>query len=770
MWFTNNRATVMAAGLVLSTMTSAAVAAEPLSRRQLLLAGSRDPNARIRKASVTALAEFKDPTISDALIDLANDPDPSVREATVRTLAAAPTPKCFDIFVKVLADRNLRWKAAAVEGLAKLKDPRCVEPLVGLLRAPSDYDAQLARRVIISLGEGAVPAVAQAIKSRESLRRDLVQILLAIGTAQARTALAKAVADDDATVRLAVVQALAVPDKAPLAEPLLKTAVEDSDPSVRLAAMQSMAALCATGHVPEALASSVLKGLSHPDPKLRAGAVALSTYAPKDQVLQPLIKLLQDPEVAIRRKVAQKLSYTTDPVVLSPLIKAMEDTDPAVSRDAAIGVARFNRPEAIPFLKKLAIKSTHSDREICRMLAGLGPKGIDALLEIVAANVPSSKGAERMLIDKRDGQVFAGARDFINRAATPEGRRLFVNIIASFKDSAAAAALGETLKHPDQTTRQSAGQGLIRMETDHSASVLAKAFKDLDPKIRLELVKSMGDYSEVKLAPVIDAATQDSEPMVLAATAYILTKKRNPQTLAVMCRLVDRGVLKESSPLPDMQKNMFLDVLGRFEDTRATPTLLRALKDRTMPVQTRRSIAYALGATGGPGAGEALLACAAEKDENLQEGCAWALGQLHVKAASKILQELSADEKTLPFNRAAVALAAVDSRAAHKPFLALLRRSPEDAELLKMMQHAKDGDVVDVLVAALESRKQIFRAAHWLGQIGDERAVAPMERLVSTLDNKDLRDTVSNQLHWVRIRLKRAARSGAATPPAQPPE
>jgi TonB family protein len=205
-----------------------------------LIAALSDVDARVRHASVDALACLQDPGAVSPLIAVSlRDRNPGVRElaanalghgfstsaepvvalmaalkdrnASVRSMAASglyniKDPQALGALVEGLRDPNPKVRSDVAEALGHLRDPRALDPLLGALK---DADPTARVGAIRGLGDLADPR--------------------AVGLLQA------ALKNPDAHVRMAAARALGSMNDAASAKDL-RTLVGDQDPWVRYAA------------------------------------------------------------------------------------------------------------------------------------------------------------------------------------------------------------------------------------------------------------------------------------------------------------------------------------------------------------------------------------------------------------------------------------------------------------------------------------------------------------------------------------------------------
>src|SRR5262245_53821795 len=98
--------------------------------RDALLAGVKDPNARVRARSITSLAALKDSSLANVFQQSLNDQSYGVIRASALALGQAKTPEAYDSLTKLLDQQSWRdsIKISGLIGLQALGDKRAIEP------------------------------------------------------------------------------------------------------------------------------------------------------------------------------------------------------------------------------------------------------------------------------------------------------------------------------------------------------------------------------------------------------------------------------------------------------------------------------------------------------------------------------------------------------------------------------------------------------------------------------------------------------------------
>jgi putative membrane-bound dehydrogenase-like protein len=262
--------------------------------RDALLAGLGDKAAEVRQAAVAGLLALKDPATLEPLVKrFDRETDADTRADIVRAVSGLDTPPAADFLGRVLADAHhpepLRREAIA--GLEKASAPAAVESLARA--AGPDQPEAVQVRALEALGNRKAKAArgtcAAALKSeRVPVRRAAAAALAKVGDPGAAPDLLPLLADKDATVRVAGVQALGAL-KAREAVPALIKAT--ADPATQFDAIHALTA------VPDRRAlTAYLTGLQSKNADLRqASRQALG--AVREEVLPALQELVKRHEI-----------------------------------------------------------------------------------------------------------------------------------------------------------------------------------------------------------------------------------------------------------------------------------------------------------------------------------------------------------------------------------------------------------------------------------------------------------------------------------------
>jgi HEAT repeat protein len=278
-------------GLERLAATNAAVrhqAAQELAGRAgaaeepLLLELFASPDPLVRETALRALQEVAGPRATAALTGLLHDPEPNVRAAVLKQLAEQPSPGMAKAVAEYVAgEKDPDLLVHAVRALREAKADVAVECLKGLLTHKSwRVRAEAAEGLVKIMGAG----------SNRETNADICVALL------------KLLEDPDGFVVSRAVPGLGRSDLPAAVEPLVRAARKDPELAVEVIRALSSSSSMRPKALPHLRAFC-----THPDPDVRAAAVAAVSQDPSDPGAEQLRAALQDRSGKVRRAAAQAL-------------------------------------------------------------------------------------------------------------------------------------------------------------------------------------------------------------------------------------------------------------------------------------------------------------------------------------------------------------------------------------------------------------------------------------------------------------------------------
>jgi HEAT repeat protein len=270
------------------------------------------------------------------------------------------------VLEELLADHEVTARLLAAHALGDLDLP---EARTALLRAVEDDDAEVRMAALASLErldrESATVAAAARLSDPDSaVRLAALSVLAGFRSAPAPVVLD----DEDAAVRALGAAMLLENDRG--AKRVLDEMVHAPDPAARAIAYHAIADAGTAG-----ARSIALAGLRDPDPSVRAQAAgALAATAP-DAAVEPLLASLADDDARVRNAAAEALAQIGDPAV-DAVANALFDER---ADGALAALERLPLDGAAGRVRRFASESVAHALEDARLRSRLGTSDDDAL-------------------------------------------------------------------------------------------------------------------------------------------------------------------------------------------------------------------------------------------------------------------------------------------------------------------------------------------------------------------------------------------------------
>ncbi|MBL7219616.1 MAG: ThuA domain-containing protein [Phycisphaerae bacterium] len=326
-----------------------------------------DKNADIAAAAIAALGEIGSAEAVAALTGKKLKPTPALLDALLQC-AETNAQSAANVYKRLIsAGQNDNWKWAGLTGLAKCSPADAMTPLLDILDGAKVQQHARALNLIATLpGEKVTRAMtARLARSRSPARVLLLDALAQRGDQSAADAVAGLLADKDADVQSAAINAIGKLGGAKHIETLSKIAATNNP-----AARASLASLPGK-NVDAALVAGISKG----SPTIRGELIAAATARGVQGAIPEMLSAATDSEASIRQAACKGLtqlagknelpklvalltrSAETDHQVLSQAILAtgrrMED-NPAVSKAILAGLKKADGEPAAALLKTVA--------------------------------------------------------------------------------------------------------------------------------------------------------------------------------------------------------------------------------------------------------------------------------------------------------------------------------------------------------------------------------------------------------------------------------
>ena len=304
----------------------------------------KDPDRDVRRNAALALAES---TVSDRavepLIKALQDPEGGVRCNAAVALGSTDSNKAVEPLIKALKDQDgkVRCYAALALGSVGSNQALASPALESLLREMTEGEntgssSEYLTAVLTGLGKigstQAVEAIIAAMKEQDQdivVRKEAVEVLHKIDSAEAFNAIIMALEDQNSEIRISAAKAFCLIRSDQAVEPLI-TALEDPDRDVRSVVAYALGVIGSDQAV-----GPLMEALKDPDRDVRGEvAVALGSIG-SNRATEPLIKALGDEDEDVRREVAYALGLIGSDQAVQPLIEALKEQDSRVRREVS---------------------------------------------------------------------------------------------------------------------------------------------------------------------------------------------------------------------------------------------------------------------------------------------------------------------------------------------------------------------------------------------------------------------------------------------------
>jgi HEAT repeat protein len=268
-------------------------------------------------------------------------------------------------------------------------------------------------------------------------------------------------------------------------------------------------------------------------------------------------------------------------------------TDPEVKRAYAAAIRRLCKPTTLRSVASILPKRKERLNDYLGVLARTGEEGAEALIEQLTA--AQSLSERRIFFDAlvtlKSGtstltHMLGDARWYVARNAA--------DLLGELNCLEAEGALADLLRHDDDRVRRAATNALAKLATPQSRVALKKALKDTSPQVR-------------------------------ATAAAGLVGKNGKETAATLLRALDDE--------PDLEVQIaILGALGRMGDPQSVDRLIKAAEPdgrlfKRKPAAFRIAAVTALGDARTPAALTALQELTNDRDKDVRDAAARALGQ-----------------------------------------------------------------------------------------------------------------------------------------------
>ncbi|MES0371176.1 MAG: HEAT repeat domain-containing protein [Mariprofundaceae bacterium] len=562
----------------------------------------------------------------------------------------------------------------AVDGLGRIGDERAVEPMVIMLDDENaiDDEARISASICFC-GEKGVQAIVKRLKEHENSRsrRRAAMALGGVDSDIARDALADALLDEDADVRLYAARSLAASNNGAYLVPLLML-LKDQDAEVRAEAVRLSAQLGG-----ERATEKIRPLLNDEAPDVIKAACKVLGEMKDAESVEKLLSLITEGKYNVRIAAIEAIGVISDESAREPLL------------DALLG---SNRNEFVRASIPAALLSMVNDDVLTAFRTAVGDdqqavRGA-AMMALKEINSPE---AQEILLAALRGELLAEPE--VVEAVEPE---------AADSDAVESESVESESVETEATAENSVDAG---SEADEAEVLAASDDEATASPDESQEVASQEQEEEEWTGSTLDAIENDNT----AALAFVENLNADfpvPDELQQYVTIADDNIKlsderkrkgKRMAIAPHQDVRMFAArALVGCRSEVVTDALLSCL-DENESQDLRREAIRSLGELGDPRAVDELLPLLSDADRNLRFESIHALGKLGSDSARDGILEHLIDEDQL------IRLAAVE-----------------------VMSGFSGDEVVDALCRHLNSEIQTgikYACAKSLAGIGDKRAV-----------------------------------------------
>ena len=492
-----------------------------------------DKDNNIRKFAIDLISEIGYCTHHDSLITiLRDDPDTNVRVAAAKAIGALNYSDGVPHLIKALRDEE--WVCfAALESLAGIADESAIEPILSLLRIPS-----------------------------EAVRYAAINTLGAIGSSHARDALIRHLEQAEGMEKIAAIRSLSqigsIPKMPGVADALIEL-FTDGDWDDRLIALRGLVEIKEDRALPYIIdiAGSlepsepeseeklfIIKGtlrkfgctegfikiLLNPSLKYRGRILAIDTIGEMgcENAVPSLMTLLNDRLNSVRSASFRALGKMNIREAQRGIITALEDGDGHIRREAVTALAHIGDKESVEPLLKILKAEKYNDvlEEAVKALLRIDPA-------VLRLNLNGYRDTVKEIIAR-----YSQNRDVLLRLSSDVDLRVRVaalSRISTIHDDRVYKLLKEALHDPQPEIRRAAIRGMADMNCYEE---LPSVLKDKDDWVRIQAIKALGQSSNENMLEVLASSLDDGALSVVLSAIDAIANIGGKKALNVITPLL----------------------------------------------------------------------------------------------------------------------------------------------------------------------------------------------------------------------------------------
>ncbi len=488
-------------------------------------------------------------------------------------------------------------------------------------------------------------------------RREIVRLLAATGSEEARPAILKACGDADAIVRREALRA-AGRIGAQEAAPTLLQALSDPDPALRATAAEALGNLT----VKEA-AQPLTRALADSEGSVRRAAVIALSALPGNTQLPALITALDDVDTEVRLAAVQHLALGSSERARDALLGKTRDASPEVRAAALEAVAKGNDPRAALALSQALDDS--ADVVVLAALRGLRHiNGVD-LRALVAPLTRSARArvaaAAQLALAQRTaepsevlspaGSTTPAWLPWLERTAdrNADPKQTIAGLERTLPEGE-NLAFDPLLLYLPQVPQSLRARVVALMGRSHSkgaAPHLVKLLDDQDSAVRSAAAAALANVGAKSSVAALERLLADDHAAVRASAAHAVGVLADGAEFRALLQLLDVSSDREANQRAAVL-TAFADGLRRVRrDLQATDQarLLSVLKAELTHPDAERAVeaARGLGELGSPAAVAILSSLSARAPVGLRVAAVRALLRADASSALPALRSLAND-------------------------------------------------------------------------------------------------------------------------------
>jgi HEAT repeat protein len=357
--------------------------------------------------------------------------------------------------------------------------------------------------------------------SNPEARKEAAQKAGASGNARAVPALIEAIRDEDAPVRVAVMEALGRLGDPKAIEPLTGFLVNPVKKERRSKyehheAHDITAAAMALSALGEAAFESLLAALLSESREVRRASVQALGAFRSPRAVAPLVRALDDSRSEVRKAAALALGDRGDRSALTSLSQALAHKDPDTRRAAAEALGKLGGDDAVLLLAR-AVEDREESVQMTVIAALKGISGASAALSLK----PALHGGRKTV----RAAAAAALKSISIPAATAEERAAIAVLTGDFaaavrEGHVAVKPLTEALHSADVQHRRLAASSLGELAPPRAVPSLIRALRDHDAEVRETAARALSGIGTEAVLPLFEVLTSpDVTAQRLAAQA-----------------------------------------------------------------------------------------------------------------------------------------------------------------------------------------------------------------------------------------------------------